>query len=102
MKYVIVAAFNSLFGCFMPPQAINEMTDDDLVESNRRAVLSGKIPPKEAEKLSLVKIGTFDDATGELTPIKPINLCHLGSFIPRETKKEVTEDKDNGEQQINA
>ena len=95
MKYVLVAALNRLFNAFLPPQAINEMTDDDIIESNRRAVLNGQIPKEQAEKLVIYKVGTFDDSIGVIEPIEPQLLCNLASFLPRkvqvaeEVKKDV-------------
>ena len=95
MKYVLVAAYNNLYNAFMPPQPINEMTDEDIIESNRRAVLAGKIPAEEAKKLTIVKIGYFDDKTGAVTVIQPEELCTLASFLPREQKQVVQEVKED-------
>lgn len=100
MKYKLVAAFNRRIGCFMPVQAINDMLDEDIIESNRRAVLNGTIPEEQAIKLTVHRVGEFDDTTGQITACSPVLLCDLASFIPRKDKtEEVVKD---GEQCNNA
>ena len=84
MRYKLVAAFNRKIGAFMPVQAINDMLDEDIIESNRRAVLNGQIPVEQAEKLSVHLVGEFDDTTGVVTSYDPKFLCDLASFITKQ------------------
>lgn len=93
MKYKIIACFDTLLEAFMPPQAVNDMLDEDIIESNRRAVIQGTIPADKAERLILFRIGSFDDKTGVLEVSKE-KLCCLASFLPRKT--ETTEVKEHG------
>lgn len=94
MKYKIVVAFDTFLERFMPPQAINDMLDEDIIESNRRAVLNGSIPADKAKNLVIFKLANFDDVSGELTKLdKPVKLCDLAKFLPRE--KLITEVKTN-------
>lgn len=93
MKYKIIACFDTNIEAFMPPQAVNDMLDEDIIESNRRAVVNKTIPAEKAEKLILFKIGSFDDKTGKLEPSFE-KLCNLASFV----KKPVEEVKNDGEQ----
>lgn len=97
MKYVILACLDTRLDAFMPPQAVNDMLDEDIIESNRRAVLNGSIPAEKAERLIVYKIGTFDDTTGDIKPAKQ-KLCNLRDFVPRKTEV-VEEAKPNGTEQ---
>lgn len=100
MKYVLVSAFDALLERSMPLQCIAPMTDDDIVESHRRAVLTKQIPADKAENLVIFKYGTFDDATGELDILdKPVKLVALAQFLPRKTH--VKEEVSDGIQQTN-
>ena len=83
MRYVLIAAFNTTFDAFMPPQALNDLLDEDIVESNRRAVLNGTIPEQQAKKLIVFRIGHFDDESGKIVPCEPVKLCVLKDFLPR-------------------
>ena len=69
------------------------MLDEDIIESNRRAVVSGTIPAEKAQRLILFKVGTFDDKTGKLEP-EFVKLAVLASFLPRKEVK--MEEKTNG------
>lgn len=83
MRYVLIAAFNTTFSAFMPPQALNDMLDEDIVESNRRAVLNGQIPEQQAKKLIVYRVGFFDDDSGNIEVCEPVKLCALKDFLPR-------------------
>ena len=41
MKYVLLACLDTRLEAYMPPQAVNDMLDEDIIESNRRAVING-------------------------------------------------------------
>lgn len=85
MKYVLVSAFDALLERSMPLQCVQPMTDEDLTESHRRAVLTGAIPANKAENLVLFKYGTFDDVNGEVELLsQPIKLCALSQFLPNQ------------------
>lgn len=94
MKYKLIAAFDRRINAFMPVQAINDMLDEDIVESNRRAVLGGQIPEAKAQVLTVFRVGEFDDSTGVITTCSPVALCNLASFIPK--KEVVAEDVNDG------
>lgn len=98
MKYVILACLNTRIEAFMPPQAVNDMLDEDIIESNRRAVLSGTIPADKAKNLIVYKVGTFDDTTGKMeTFAEPVKLVNLRDFVPRK-ETVVEEAKPNGKE----
>ena len=42
MIYKIIAAFDKQIKAFMPLQCVNDMPDEDIVESNRRGVIQGQ------------------------------------------------------------
>lgn len=91
MKYVLLGAFNNYLNVFMPLQCVNEMTDDDIKESHRRAVLQGKVP-EHPEHIIVFKFGTFEDSTGEAIILdKPVKICALAEFLPRKVNTEVQE-----------
>ena len=87
MTYKVIAAFDKQIQAFMPLQCVNDMPDEDIIESNRRGVLQGKIPAALAINLDIVKIGEFDDKTGELNiyPDK-IVLVSLADFLPKKVE----------------
>lgn len=75
MKYKLIGCFDTVVEAFMPLQCVNDMLDEDIVESNRRAVLNGTIPADKAKKLVVFKFGTYDDKTGQIEVIEPVKLC---------------------------
>lgn len=94
MKYKLISAFDRRINAFMPVQAINDMLDEDIIESNRRAVLGGQIPEAKAQVLTIFRVGEFDDSTGLITTCSPVSLCNLASFIPN--KQIVAEELTDG------
>lgn len=81
MKYIIIGAFDALTECACPIQCVQEMPDEDIVESHRRAVLQGKIPATVGVNLVIYKYGTMDDKTGKIElEDNPVKLCSLGQF----------------------
>ena len=87
MKYKIIAAFDKQLGVFMPIQSVNDMPDEDIIESNRRGVVQGKIPAPLAAQLIIFKLGTFDDTTGNFDLLDhPIELVSLADFLPKKVK----------------
>lgn len=99
MKYVLLACLDTRLEAFMPPQAVNDMLDEDIIESNRRAVINGSIPADKAERLIVFKIGSFDDVSGKVEPCME-RLCNLRDFVPRkELVKEVPNDGDTKQAQ---
>lgn len=94
MKLTLISAFDALLERSMPLQCIQPMTDEDIIESHRRAVIGGSFKPIQIENLVIFKYGTFDDVTGKIDLLdKPVKLCALNSFLPR--KEKVVEVKDN-------
>lgn len=83
MKYKLIGCFDVLVEAFMPLQCVNDMLDEDIIESNRRAVVNGTIPADKARRLIVFKFGTFDDKTGKFEIINPVKLCNLASYLPR-------------------
>lgn len=97
MKYVLLACLDTRLEAYMPPQAVNDMLDEDIIESNRRAVINGSIPAEKAKRLIVFKIGTFDDVTGKVESCL-VRLCNLRDFVPREEpKKEAPSDGEHKE-----
>lgn len=94
MKYVVIGAFDALIDRAMPIQCIQPMQDEDIIESHRRAVLVGQIPPAKAENLVIFKYGYFDDENGEFDLLdKPLKLVALSSFLPRKVDDSKKGDK---------
>lgn len=84
MKYVLLSGFDALLERSMPLQCVQPMTDEDIIESHRRAVLTKSIPADKAENIVIFKYGTFDDVTGSIELLdKPVKLCALSQFLPR-------------------
>lgn len=93
MKYVLVSAFDALVEASMPLQCLPEMSDEDIIESHRRAVLQKQIPADKAENLVIFKYGTFNDKTGEIELLdKPEKLVALSQFLPRKFEVKNAED----------
>ena len=88
MKYVLISAFDALIERSMPIQCMQDVPDEDIIESNRRAVLMKKIPEELAINLVLFKYGTFDDVTGEFDLLEtPKKLVALADFLPKKAVK---------------
>lgn len=93
MIYKIIGVFDALIERAMPLQCVNDMPDEDIVESHRRAIITKKIPVDLAINYVLYKYGTFDDETGDiLLESKPVKLVALADFCPKKVVKEVSED----------
>ena len=87
MIYKIIAAFDKQIKAFMPLQCVNDMPDEDIVESNRRGVIQGKIPAALAANLDIYQLGSFDDKTGLFEPLKePYLLVSLADFLPKKVE----------------
>ena len=94
MKYIVIGVFDALLEAAMPVQCIQPMTDEDIIESHRRAVKLGKIPAEMAVNYVLFKYGEFDDKTGEFDLLdKPLKLVALADFVPK--KVEATKNDSN-------
>ena len=86
MKYVIISAFDAVQEASMPLQCIQDMLDEDIIESHRRAVLMKKIPAEIGVNLVIFKYGTFDDKTGVIDLLDyPVKLCALAPFYKTAT-----------------
>lgn len=93
MKYVLVCAYDALLKAFMPLQTIAQMEDEDIRESHRRAVIGKQIEASRAENLVIFKMGSFNDANGEIVILdKPVEICKLADFLSKgvsNTKEEL-------------
>lgn len=90
MKYVLLSAFDALLERSMPLQCVQPMTDEDIIESHRRAVLGGSFKQPQIENLVIFKYGYFDDIDGTIEILdKPVKLCALSQFLPRIVDKPV-------------
>lgn len=93
MIYKIIGVFDALIERAMPLQCVNDMPDEDIIESHRRAIITKKIPVDLAINYVLYKYGTFDDETGVVVLEKnPVKLVSLADFCPKKVNKEVSED----------
>ena len=91
MKYKIIGVFDRRLRIYYPFQCTNDVEDEDLIESHRRAVLTGKMTPDLVEFGELYYFGKFDDETGEtFVEAKPKYLVSFADFLPR--KEEVKKD----------
>lgn len=72
---------------FSPVNCVPDITEDDIIENNRRAVLEGKIPTNLAVNLDLYYYGTFDDKSGHFNFFdEPKFLVSLADFVPASVK----------------
>lgn len=84
MIYKIIGVFDALIERAMPLQCVNDMTDEDIIESHRRAILMKKIPEDLAVNYVLYKYGTFNDENGDIKlESQPVKLVALADFIPK-------------------
>lgn len=92
MIYKIIGVFDALIERALPIQCVNDMTDEDIIESHRRAIVTKKIPEDLAVNYVLFKYGTFNDETGDiLLEKKPVKLVSLADFIPKKVVKQEVE-----------
>ena len=96
MIYKLVAAFDKQLKVYMPLQSINDIPEEDIIESNRRGVLQGKIPAPLANQLDIYLLGTFDDKTGFFDLLsEPKFLVSLADFLPKKVVEPAQGDQVN-------
>ncbi len=79
-----------LIGCkivsserFTQINCVPDITEEDIIEENRRAVIEGKIPAVVAANSQLFYYGKFDDVNGSFDlEAEPKLLCNLADFVP--------------------
>lgn len=81
MIYILIGVRDKALGASMPIQCVNNISDEDIIESHRRAIIMKKLPQEAAVNYELMKYGTFEDKTGKITLLdEPVLLADLAKF----------------------
>jgi len=76
---------NKKLGFWLAPIVNHARTDEELIESYRRALLSGaSIGNSHPEEFEVYRIGSMDDKTGEITLCpKPVFIVSFDQLMPK-------------------
>lgn len=92
MTYKIIGVFDRRLRIFYPFQCTNDVENEDLIESHRRAVLTGKMGADLIEFGELYYFGKFDDKFGKADFLaEPEFMVSFADFLPKK-KEEVKDD----------
>lgn len=83
MTLDLISLRNKKVGYWLPPVVNNARTDEDLIESYRRGLASGRYEG-HPEELEVYRVASFDDHTGEMNVcLKPIFIVSLDQLMPK-------------------
>lgn len=79
----LISLRNKKVGYWLPPVVNSARSDEDLIESYRRALASGKYEG-HPEELEVYHVASFDDKTGDVNVCpKPIFIVSLDQLMPK-------------------
>ena len=83
MTLDLISFRNKKVGFWHAPVVNHTRTDEDLIESYRRALASGDFKG-HPEELELYHLASFDDKTGEMNVCpKPVFIVSLDQLMPK-------------------
>lgn len=86
MTLDLISLRNKKVGFWMPPVVNQARTDEDLIESYRRALASGVNVGNHPEEFEVYHVASFDDKTGEMNVcLKPIFIVSLDQLMPKKS-----------------
>lgn len=84
MTLDLISLRNKKVGFWLPPVVNSARTDEDLIESYRRALAAGVKDGSHPEELEVYRVASFDDKTGEMNVCpKPIFIVSLDQLMPK-------------------